>query len=135
MPVGCWCCFHGVHTAAYSFTPALLDANAEWSRVTLKQPKAWRSCLCWPWSEFLGWAFPKLSLNLLDMCNCDLYHVLSPYRVHVCFCDKNIKYLLRFLHPVRVHVQTSVARLCKRSLMLSKLQIFWSLSERLLNVM
>lgn len=115
MPVCCWSCFHGVLTAAYPLTPPLLDANAEWFRVTLKRPKARWSCLCWPWSEFPGWAFTKLRLNLPDMCNCDLYQILSSYNVLVCFCDKNIKYFLRFLHPVRVHVhvQTSVARLCK----------------------
>lgn len=113
MPVWCCSCFHGVLTAAYPLTPALLDANAEWSRVTLKRPKARRSCLCWPWSEFPGWAFTKLSLNLPDMCNCDLYQVLLSYNVHVCFCDKNTKHFLRFLHPVRVHVETRVASLCK----------------------
>lgn len=137
MPVCCCSCFHGVLTAAYPLTPPLLDANAEWSRVTLKRPKARRSCLCWPWSKFPGWAFTKLSLNLLDMCNCDLYQVLSSYNEHVCFCDKNTKHFLRFLHPVCVHVQTRVASLCKTVkvlFMLSKysghIQSGYSMSSR-----
>jgi len=83
MPVCCWSCFHVVLTAANPLTPALLDANAEWSRVTLKRPKARRSCLCWSCSEFPGWAFTKLTLNLPDMYNCDLYQILSSYNVCV----------------------------------------------------
>lgn len=72
MLVGCWSCFY---TAAHPLSLAFLDANAEWSRVTLNLPKARWSCLCWPWREFLGWAFTKLSLNLPDVKFCDLYHL------------------------------------------------------------